>query len=207
MGSGLSAVSSTCLPYPVDQEEIDKIEKLGVTYTKRHEDKVMGTVVLAQNRAIYCDYYRGDIWRGYLVNTEGKLLAYINWMSKGSYDNVASICVTSYESRKLNVEHMDLVEGVYRPIPSLAQEYCDMLNQYAGMPAYGSSQNTIDNYLDEITLFAKAHPEAVWVAPDRLLESTKKDSDAMFAMCTGGRTGQSRYIVPESHLPAPVYIE
>ena len=95
---------------------------------------------------------RGDILTAYLLDDQGNSVASIFWMSKGSYDNEATI--SKYDKKKLDVSKCTLVDGYWKINRDQERENFDALYaEYLRMPNYGTDQVTInDRYAKLLTL-------------------------------------------------------
>jgi hypothetical protein len=92
MGNALPSISTRCLPQPRHDRDVKQLAEWGVTYVKQ-ADRCMWRVELdaTKVRLLLEEQWREDMQEAKLLNMDNQELASINWMSKGAYDNKASI--------------------------------------------------------------------------------------------------------------------
>ena len=148
MGNGLPRVSTTCIPVPSDDFK-EHLQKRGVIFGKIHETKRMVTCELPQGWGIITYSDRGDMSNHYLLDEEGKTVAHISWMSKGSYDNEASL--RAYTEKQLNTSKCTLLNGIWTlNISKERKHFNELYEEYLIMPQYGTSQDDIDQRYQQL---------------------------------------------------------
>lgn len=143
MGNGLSRVSPKCIPTPSDVDK-STLENYGITFVNKIDNGLMSFVEFPQDLGIVCERNRGDLWDGYIVQTDGSIIANISWTSKGSYDNYCSIKINDSD-KKLDVSHYDFKNNLFilklDPIQKLANKY----NYIYDSEKRGHPQQNIDD--------------------------------------------------------------
>ena len=149
MGNGLARISPNQLPTPVDDDLRTFLIAQGVIF---HEmiDSCMSKVNIPERWGIFCDFDRGDIWTGYLLNGEGQQMASINWMSKGSYDNEANMHLIIDQSKTINPLMTEFSNGVYTLCKNTESKFVNELNMYYEQQHRGKSQKQLDEIYDGI---------------------------------------------------------
>jgi len=121
----------------------------------------MVRVKLPENWGLWGEWNRGDIIKAKLVDASGRKVASIDWMSKGSYDNICSIRVLDHsedDGKRLDVSRVTLNKsGWYRVEPSLKNQYHDIVNSYYELHYRGGHQNDLDKEYYKLKEFEKVN--------------------------------------------------
>lgn len=173
MGNGLASVSSTSIPTPCDDFK-PFLEELGFEFGECiGENKQMINVKFPEGYGLYEEFDRGDMWNGYICNTGGQCIAYINWMSKGAYDNTASI---SKLNKVLDLSnHTFNNRGFFVAKRTNDHEYVDMLNDYYEAQYRGEYQSALDEMYDNIKNFEGKHSDIALREFEKLDEQSRTD--------------------------------
>lgn len=143
MGVGLSRVSSSCLPQPSPGLK-SVLEERGVKMGEVQEQ--MMRVELPSGWGLYCVHDRGDIWSGFLLDDKGTQVGNISWMSKGSYDNQASMhSVAPSHAKTLDLTRFSLKNGFFVSEPCDEEAFVNKLNSYYEAQFRGAYQRELDS--------------------------------------------------------------
>lgn len=145
MGSQLSKPSVTTLPAFKDDAQREKLKALDIEYIEPCDDerKIMWEARIPEDWLYVETFNRGDIVDASLVDANFTERVCINWMSKGAYDNKASVRIIDPPRRRVDMKSA-LVKGkyIYRapspldPFFSAQTEYEMDRKLYAGTPDY-----------------------------------------------------------------------
>ena len=160
MGNTLPSLSSTCLPFPQNEETLKGLTKNGVIYIPG--EGIMRGVKLPANWGIYRSHNRGDKFNGYLINDKGEKVANIYWRRKGKEgnENEANISLASNDKR-LNLNVVMFKDGWYSYSTIKQKEYCNLANKYLIAQHTGETQNKLDDMYQVIQEYLQKNPEVV----------------------------------------------
>lgn len=188
---GIQSISKKCLPYPTDVLFRTELESRGVVFSLPEDGKrvTMCDVTLPEGWGLYKTSDRGDIVNAYLVDKDLKVVARIFWMSKGSYDNEASMN-RAYGKEKLDPSFVEYNDGFYCPKKRDCDVLCDMVNNYYHSQYAGSCQAELDEMRAKIWTWCESHP-----GDETLVSGWNRDVRLMAETCpsSAGRAAAIRF--------------
>ena len=121
MGNQLEKPSINCLPKEINGDNYKEFVT-NIKYIKPLSSReIMWSVKVPDNWSIICYDDRGDIWKGYLLDEKQKQICSIRWISKGGFDNEASMRITHPEqSNQLNISKCDYNQKTREYTPNLS---------------------------------------------------------------------------------------
>jgi len=145
---------------PTNRQHMTDLESAGVVFGQaRGERAVMFDVALPGGWGHVITSDRGDIIHSFLVDDRGYRRSSISWMSKGSYDNMASMSMCEQTHRINPVAVVvdargNITADMYTKTP--AQAYVTAANNFHRMHRAGESQQALDAAWDELQVLESA---------------------------------------------------
>jgi hypothetical protein len=154
MGNTLPTPSGTCLPRPKDPEVTRRLTEAGVKFNLEGTS-VMVPVELPDGWGVFIESNQGDLIDACLCDDSGRVVADIQWTSKGAYDNYAYLRLPYGTPRQLDTEIVHNLGGMYvvrtKFQNTALRNYVHKINQYYGLQPYGETdQDAFDREYNEL---------------------------------------------------------